>query len=51
MARKRGPIQVWAREDSIPTDEQGGYAGGDSVAETARNHRAYLDRLAERGLA
>ena len=25
--------------------------GGDSLAETARNHRAYLDRLAERGLA
>ena len=25
--------------------------GGDSLAETSRNHRAYLDRLAERGLA
>ena len=25
--------------------------GGDSLSETARNHRAYLDRLAERGLA
>ncbi len=25
--------------------------GGDSLAETARNHRAYLDRLAERRLA
>ena len=24
--------------------------GGDSLAETRRNHRAYLDRLAERGL-
>ena len=25
--------------------------GGDSLAETSRNHRAYLDRLAERRLA
>ena len=25
--------------------------GGNSLAETSRNHRAYLDRLAERRLA
>ena len=32
MARTNGPIQVWHRTDTIPTDAEGGYAGGDSTA-------------------
>ena len=32
MARTNGPIQVWHRGDTIPTDPEGGYAGGDSTA-------------------
>lgn len=32
MARTNGPIQVWHRADTIPTDAEGGYAGGDSTA-------------------
>ena len=32
MARTNGPIQVWHRADTIPTDGEGGYAGGDSTA-------------------
>lgn len=32
MARTNGPIQVWHRTDTIPSDAEGGYAGGDSTA-------------------
>lgn len=32
MARTNGPVQVWNRNDTTPTDAQGGYAGGDSTA-------------------
>ena len=32
MARTNGPIKVWNRNDTVPTDAEGGFAGGDSTA-------------------
>ena len=35
MARDNGPIKVWNRSDTVPLDAEGGYAGGDSTAESS----------------
>lgn len=47
MARTQGPIQVWHRTDTIPTDAQGGYAGGDSTAAAIALSQGSVDALAE----
>lgn len=46
MARTNGPIQVWSRPDTIPTDAQGGYAGGDSTAAAIALFQDSVDMLA-----
>src|SRR5699024_2160145 len=47
VARTQGPIQVWHRTDTIPTDAQGGYAGGDSTAAAIALSQGSVDALAE----
>lgn len=46
MARTNGPLQVWSRGDTIPTDAQGGYAGGDSTAAAIALFQDSVDMLA-----
>lgn len=47
MARTNGPIRVWNRGDTIPTDAQGGYAGGDSTAAAIASFRDAVDGIAQ----
>ena len=47
MARTNGPIQVWHRADTIPTDAEGGYAGGDSTAAAIALFQGTVDGIAQ----
>lgn len=46
MSRINGPIPVWSRADTPPTDREGGYAGGDATAAAFSTLSASVDAVA-----
>lgn len=43
MSRTRKSVTIWSRSDTVPTDGQGGYAGGDSTADAIERVGAVAD--------